>query len=157
MWSAAPAHRPYLLTPSSLRATLPEGRPRLCPQGDLQPQDSPQDRGPRCRVCLGVGATHGQAQQAPGLRVSLLPAECCLQVRVPPPRPPVPTMTWKDHPSVLQVQRRQEAPLPQGPTTEAKHMASTPGLPRTARACFEWLQGITLSERWPAGLHAGDV
>ena len=70
-------------------------------------------------------------------------------------------MTWKDHPSCLvpwplpsvrQVQRRQEAALPQGPTAEAKYVASTPGLPRMARACFEQLQGSTLPERWPAGL-----
>ena len=78
-----------------------------------------------------------------------------------PHRRPLPTMTWKNHPSclvprplpsVLQVQRRQEAALPQRPTAEAKHVASTPGLPRMARACFEWLQGSTLPERWPAGL-----
>ena len=61
-WPVAPADRPHPLTPSSLRETLPEGRSQLHPQEDLQPQESPWDQVPRGRVCLGPGATHGQAQ-----------------------------------------------------------------------------------------------
>lgn len=79
VWPAALTHRPHPLRPLLPEGSTPRGKtPRVSLGGPPVPG---QPTGPGSRVpdvCLGVGATRGQAQQGQGSATKLhpLPPEC---------------------------------------------------------------------------------